>query len=138
MTTPLGDTPDWQTLVTPNILAAFVQDLGGGLFDPILSLANPFRIWGAWVSFRFSSNSSYVAGLGSCEVNIQDGAGHIILLVSGSVRVASQVTNDSLSISIPGFTPGIFSGSYEIAISTASTPANTDFKASAGIYYSQP
>lgn len=138
MTTPMGDLPDWQTLVTPQIVAATLFDQGGGVSATLRLSTSPFRVWGVWVAFRYSSNSVYAAGLGSAGVEIQDAAGNTLIAISGSVRVANQVVNGGLAIPIPGFTPQIAGVSYQVNLVTAATVANTDFRASGGIYFSVP
>lgn len=138
MTTPMGDLPDWQTLVTPNILTASILDQTGGLNSRILSLSTPYRLWGVWLSYRFSTNAAYSAGLASAVNEIQDDLGNVILAISGSLRLANTATSGALSLAIPGFTPAPNAGFYNINLVSGVTPANTDFHISGGVYYSSP
>lgn len=138
MTTPAGDLPDWQTIVNPPILSAAIQDQPGGAEAGILTMTKPFRIWGAWVSYRYSSNTAYVAGLGSSQVLIKDVNGNIILTISGELRVASQSISGQLAIAVPGLTPAMNGGLWVATLHTDATAANTDYRASGGIYYSVP
>lgn len=138
MTTPKGDIPDWQTLVTPQILVASILDQGAGGAGQIIQSGSPFRIWGVWVAHRFSSNNTFVTGGGAVITAIKDGMGNALLAVESDVRVANQVTWAHNSLPVPGFTPAFNAGSYQCQLVTSAAVANTAYFASGGILYSVP
>ena len=138
MTTPLGDLPDWQTIVNPPILPASISNQTGGLNGTLLQSTSPFRVWGLWISALFSSNAAYAAALNNIASQIKDGAGNVLLEIDLDIRVANTAQHAELSLNIPGFTPALIGGFYTITLSTGASPANTDYRASAGLFYSVP
>lgn len=138
MTTPMGDLPDWQTLVSPATLAAAIHFQGGGLVGQILQSSAPFRVWGVWVATVFSSNGSYAAALANIATQIQDSLGNTILEAACNLRVANQISSSHLAIAVPGFTPALNAGFYQMQLATGASPVNTDYHGSGGIFYSMP
>lgn len=138
MTTPIGDTPDWQTLVAPPILAAGQIDQPAGASFAILSLANPYRVWGVWARLSISTNASYVAAILEVQCRIQDGNGNPLLDIACHVTAANQSQHAELALAVPGFTPGNTAGSFAVQIVISASAANVFVRASGGIYYSNP
>ena len=138
MTTPLGDLPDWQTIVNPPILPVSLAQQTGGLNGTLIQSSSPFRVWGLWISALFSSNASYVAALNNVASQIKDGAGNVLLEVDLDIRVANTAQHAELSLAIPGFTPALIGGFYTVTLATGASPVNTDYRASAGLFYSAP
>lgn len=137
MTAPMGDLPDWETLVQPNILTASSFNQTGGIAFNLFQSAAPFRVWGVWISAAYSSNSAYVSALSNVLSEIQDGAGNTLLAIVNTLRVANQVSTGQLAIPLPGWTPQI-SGTYGVSLVSGASAANTDYRINGGIYYSQP
>lgn len=138
MTTPLGDLPDWQTLVAPAVTAASAQSVGPGTTQVIFQSPNPFRVWGAWINEVFGGNAAYASGLGAAGAQIKDALGSFILGVNCIIAAANQFSHAELAIGIPGFTPVLNAGVYTVEIVTDPAPPNTTLTANAGILYSQP
>lgn len=138
MTTPLGDLPDWQTLVAPAVTAASQEGVGPGTTVSIFQSNTPFRVWGAWISEVFGGNAAYVAGLGAAGAQIKDPAGSFLLVVNCFIATANQTDHAELAIAIPGFTPAAFLGMYTVELITDPVPANSGSTSAAGIFYSQP
>lgn len=137
MTTPLGDQPDWQTLVTPQVVPKSIFNQQGGVNGTLFSSATPFRVWGIWISSSFSSNASFVAALQNVFTEIQDGFGNVLLAVVNTIRVANSVNVQALSLALPGVTPQV-SGNFTVNLVSGASPANTDYRVNGGIYVSQP
>lgn len=138
MTMPLGDLPDWQTLVAPAVTAAAQEGVGPGVTVNIFQSPNPFRVWGAWVNVVFGGNAAYASGLGAAGAQIKDPFSSFLLGVNCLIAAANQVSHAELAIAIPGFTPVLFGGQYTVEIVTDPAPPNATLTASAGIFYSQP
>ena len=102
MTTPIGDLPDWETLVSPNITSNSFGNIGAGLVDQLFQSVNPFRIWGAWIDVTIASGGSFTGGPVEWGAQIGDGSGLALIRVQRHVAVANQINAGSLSIAIPG------------------------------------
>lgn len=138
MTTPLGDLPDWQTIVNPPITPVSLSQQLGGLNGTLIQSTSPFRVWGLWISALFSSNAAYAAALANVSSQIKDGVGNILLEVDLDIRVANTAQHAELSLAVPGFTPAFIGGFFTITLATGASPANTDYRASAGLFISVP
>jgi hypothetical protein len=138
MSQPSGDLPDWQTLTMPQVQSAALTAAPVNSSTQLVGSGSPFRIWGVWLAFRFSSFAAYAAGLGFTDVRISDGFGNTLLWIGAEVEVANQSLSQGLSISLPGFTPRPVTGIWSVKIVVNSIPANTDLSPSGGVYYSMP
>src|SRR5260370_21741094 len=138
MTVPRGDLPDWQTFTAPAILPASVSDIQAGSVPPILQQGTPFRVWGLWVRMSMCTNSAYVAAILEIKTQLQDGAGNVLAEVACHVTAANQTQHAELAISVPAFTPAQFGGTYVVNLVPGASAANVFYRASAGVYYSQP
>src|SRR5260370_40768983 len=106
MTTPMGDLPDWQTLVTPPVLAFGISDIQAGLTPVILQTGAPFRVWGMWVRMSLATNAAYVAAILEVGTQIVDSNGAVLLDVASHLTAANQSQRGSKAIARPGCTPG--------------------------------
>jgi len=139
MTTPMGDLPDWQTLVTPPVLAFGISDIQAGLTPVILQTGAPFRVWGMWVRMSLATVTVYVAAILEVVTQIVDSNGAVLLEVACHVTAANQSQHDSKAIAIPGYTPAAAAGpSYVISLKTGASAANVFYRGGGGIFYSQP
>lgn len=138
MTVPMGDLPDWQTLVTPNILTASVIDQANNVNGNIFQSATPFRVWGLWVRGSAATSSTYAGGVQEIKTRLLDGFGNALLEVAFHLIAANQIAHAELAIPIGGYTPPLVAGNYTILLSTDPELANTFYKGSGGIFYSQP
>lgn len=138
MTTPMGDLPDWETLVTPQILSAAAANIGPNNIQQLLQSANPYRIWGVWISITCATSSSYALGVQTIGAQIGDGSGKPLLRVQIHITTTNQIPNQSLAIPINGYTPVLSSGFYTTNLVTDVGQANAFFRANGGILYSQP
>jgi|SRR5579859_48233 len=138
MTTPTGDLPDWQTLTAPPILPASVTDQQASLTSQILQSGTPFRVWGIWMRHSMVTNASYVAAVLEIKTQIQDGNGNVLLEVASHVVAANQTVHAELSIPVPGFTPALVGGFYQVQLVSGASATNVFYRASGGIYYSSP
>lgn len=138
MSTPLGDLPDWQTLVTPQILTASSFNQVGGINHTLVTSGAPFRVWGAWISAVYSSNASFVAALQNVLSELQDGFGNTLLAIVNTLRVANSVSTGQLAIPLPGWTPALSGGAYTVALVSGASALNTDYRINGGVYFSQP
>lgn len=138
MTTPSGDQPDWQTLVTPQILNANVIDQIANVTNTLLSSSNPFRVWGLWIRVSVSTNGTYAGGQAEMRAQLQDGAGNVLLESAVIMSAINQGQNQSLAIPLPGFTPAKFNNAYSVVLVTSVGLTNLTFRASGGMFYSQP
>ncbi len=138
MTTPIGDLPDWETLVSPNITSASFANIGAGLVDTLLSSPTPYRIWGVWIDVTVASAGAFTGGPVEWGAQIGDGSGLALIRVQRHIAVANQNNAGSLSIQLPGFTPKISSGNYTTNLITDTGITNLFTRASGGILYSIP
>jgi hypothetical protein len=138
MTTPMGDLPDWQTFTAPAILPFSVSDIQASQNPVILQTGTPFRVWGLWLRMSMATNAAYVAAILEVKCQIQDGNGNVLLEVACHITAANQTVHAELAIPVPGFTPALQAGTYQVSLLTGASAANVFFRASAGVYYSQP
>jgi hypothetical protein len=138
MTSPMGDLPDWQTLVTPNVVQGNVIDQGANLTSALFSSGAPFRVWSLWVRISISTNSTYAGGQAEMRAQAQDGGGNVLLETAVIMSAANQTANQALALSLPGFTPINFGGTYSIVLVTSVGLTNLTFRASCGMFYSIP
>lgn len=138
MTMPAGDQPDWQTLVSPQIVVASIIDQANNLNSAIFQSTSPFRVWGVWVRGSAATAAAYAGGVQEIKTRILDGFGNAILEVAFHVIAANQIAHAELAIPLNGFTPAIAAGFYTIDLNTDPELANTFYKGSGGIFYSQP
>lgn len=138
MTTPIGDLPDWETLVSPNITSASFANIGAGLVDTLLTSASPYRIWGVWIDVTVASSSTFAGGPVEWGAQIGDGSGLALIRVQRHIAIASHEAGGSLSIQLPGFTPKISGGFYTTNLITDAGITNLFTRASGGILYSIP
>jgi hypothetical protein len=134
----MGDLPDWQTFTAPAIVAASVIDNPASTLANILISGGAFRVWGVWVRMSLCTNAAYVAAILEVKTQILDGNGNVILEVACHVTAANQSQHDSLAIPVPGFTPALNTGAYAIQLKSDASAANVFYRASGGIYWSQP
>lgn len=137
MTTPAGDLPDWQTLVTPMIVPAAAVAVAGGGSTVIFTSPNPFRVWGMYLAAEYDSTAAFNAP-NSIGIRIQDGALINALAMNLALEAASTVDSGQLAVSVPGLTPSLHAGAYTLNLVVDPLAANTNVTARAGIYYSQP
>jgi hypothetical protein len=138
MTVPLGDMPDWQTQVIPNIQAASIIDQQASITAAILDLTQAFRVWGVWVRMSVCTNASYVAAVLEIASLVRDGSSHNLIEVANHVVAANQINHAELAMPVPGFTPVQLGGHWQINLTTGASAANVFYRASAGILYSVP
>lgn len=138
MTTPLGDQPDWQTLVSPQQLAIASIDQQNNVTAAILDMVQPFRVWGVWVRQSLCTTSTYAGGVLEMTALVRDGQSHNMLEVACHIIAANQIAHAELAIPLNGFTPAPLGGHWQVNLTTSATIANMFYRASAGIYYSVP
>jgi hypothetical protein len=138
MTTPMGDLPDWQTFTAPPILPASVIDQQASLTSQILQNTVPYRVWGIWVRMSVTTAAAYAAAVLEIKTQILDGNNNVLLEVACHVVAANQTVHAELAIPCPGFTPGNTGGFYQVQLKTDPSAANVFYRASGGIFYSQP
>jgi len=138
MTTPIGDLPDWQTLVTPQVVPNVIFDQTGNVAALLRRSVNPYRVWGVWIAVTISTNGSYVTGTQLVDTKVQDGSAVPLLACSVRVIAALDYQVVHLAIPLPGVTPSLLGGFYDINLVTGVSSANTAYTASAGILTSQP
>lgn len=138
MTTPLGDLPDWQTLTTPQILAASILDQLPAQQAIIHGVASPFRVWGLWVRLSVATSSAYVTAVNELTAKIVDGNLAPLLEVAVHVEQAGQIAHAELAIPIPGFTPPNSGATFIVQLVSSSAPANIFYRCSGGVFYSNP
>jgi len=134
----MGDLPDWQTFTAPAILPFTVSDIGASTNAVILQTGTPYRVWGIWVRMSMSTSAAYVAAILETKTQVVDGNGNVLLEVACHVTAANQTVHAELAIPVPGFTPALVGGTYITSLLSGATAANVFYRASAGIYYSQP
>jgi hypothetical protein len=118
------------------VLSVALTGIAQNTTTNLISRITPYRIWGAWINIRFSSFAAYAAGLGFVDARIQDGQGNSLLHIGAELQAASQIVNETISIPIPGFTPLITGTHYLIQVVLSAAPANCDFSAGMGVYWS--
>lgn len=138
MTTPLGDQPDWQTLVVPQQLAVASLDQQNNITAAILDMVTPFRVWGCWVRQSMCTNAAYVAAVLEMTALLRDGQSHNLLEVACHVVAANQLAHAELSLPLNGFTPAPLGGHWQVNLTTSASTANVFYRASGGIVYSVP
>ena len=138
MSSPAGDLPDWQTLVTPLVQPA--SQIGSGATSGLViaSFGTPFRIWGAWIAASFVTDNAYNLGVQQIDALIEDGAGNGILALPLGVSFAEQTMFDSVAIGVSGLTPVVHTGNFEVLLVVTAPGAHSFVRVSAGIYYSDP
>ena len=138
MTTPMGDLPDWETLVSPQILSAAAANVGPNNVQPLLASLSPYRIWGVWLSITVATAAAYAAGVQTIGAQIGDGSGKPLLRVQVHITSPDQLANQPLAIPVAGFTPILSGGFFTTNLVTDVGQTNAFFRANGGILYSQP
>lgn len=138
MTAPMGDLPDWETLVTPLILTASQTNIGPGNNVVVHSEVTPFRVWGAWLSLSTATSSGYTSGVQTIGAQVSDIGGNVLLRGQLHVPGPSFATNQSLAIPVNGYVSSVAAMIYQISLITDAGFTGLFFRANAGILYSKP
>lgn len=139
MTTPTsGDLPDWQNLSAPNMVAGSEINIASGQNVLIFSGSQPQRIWSAWLSISLGSNGTYVAAVNRWGAQIQDDNGIVYLRLEGTICVANQTVNLSLSVPLLGITAPVVSGQSKVHLVTDPALTNVTTRANGGAVASSP
>lgn len=138
MTTPKGDLPDWETLVTPLMLTASQNNIGPNNNVVVHSDPAPFRVWGCWLSVSAATSSGYTSGVQTIGAQISDIGNNVLLRCQLHVFGANNTINQALAIPVNGFVSSVAAMIFQINLITDVGFTGLFFRANAGILYSKP
>ncbi len=138
MTINPGDTPDWQTLTSPNYQAVSALGVGGSTTFDIVSGANDFRIWQVWLAASAGLSAVSAAAFAGLSAVMQDGAGNVLASVVPFVENNGQ--SASLVVVYPtyGIKAAIHLGLYKLQIVTGAVIGGADIEVQGGAIISFP
>jgi hypothetical protein len=139
MTTPnLGDLPDWQALVAPNILLSTSISQSAGANVVVASAPNPLRLWGAWMDVSIASANAFVGGPSVWGANLQDDNGTVYLRIACHLAVANQNNRGQQYVDFKGIVIPTTAGAARFRFVTDANITNVFVRASCGVLVSNP
>lgn len=136
--TQQADLPDWAVQQTPNALAAAAFLVTPGSQDVLVSMTQPFRVWGAWLNVSIGSTSAYPAGFAYWGAKIKDSSGVDLIRLSLSCMIASFSDTDSLFLNMQGYQVFPSGGLWKVELDTDASVGNLNGRANGGIFYTVP